>query len=64
MHELQMTKDAIQRLIVCVVQNKDEPEIQRQRRKIVDRGLVDNVQYELSLALLKGNKSKSLSNIK
>eukprot|EP01083_Nonionella_stella_P268343 907101_1 len=49
LHQLQMTKDSIQNLILYIIQNKPENEIQKQRDKIIQRNLVGKEQYKLSM---------------
>lgn len=52
LHELQMTKDSIQKLILYIIQLKPENDIQKQRNKIIDRNLTKTESYNLSLDII------------
>ena len=56
LHELQITKDSIQKLILYIIQNKSENEIQSQRDIILQRKLIDKEQYNLTLAIIQNTK--------
>ena len=56
LHELQLTKDSIQKLIVYIIQEKEEDLIQRQRNKIVKKKLTKTASYNLSMNVISSTK--------